>query len=54
MLFCAMDWIPDFEEHEEHLRREYDGALKRKAAGEYEFVRVIRDRRRYRAFVYVL
>jgi hypothetical protein len=49
MLFNAMDLFTD--DDEENLEREAEAARK---SGRYEYVRVIRDRRRYRGYVYVL
>ncbi len=49
MLFCALDYWQGIDDEEEALAREMKGAKER-----YEYVRVIKDRRRFRAYVYVL
>jgi hypothetical protein len=49
MLFCALDWWDIDEVDIINLEREVNAAKK-----QYQYVRVIKDRRRFRAYVYVL
>lgn len=54
ILFNAMDWHPDNEVLDARLKSEIAAAERAVMLGGYKFVRVVRDRRRCRAFIYVI